>query len=226
MSKSKQSGGRRHLPYVFTEQGIAMLSGLLKNETAVQVSIGIMDALVDMRRFIAAYGGMFERLTKVEYKLLKHDETFDEIFDLIQSSELPKQGVFFKGQVYDSFSMIVDIIKSASQTITIIDNYVDDSILKMLAKKSAGVKVVILSGISERIDSLDIEKFNKQFRSIEVIKSREFHDRFMIIDDTTVYHIGASLKDLGKQCFALSQIEEPELFLNGLKRIMQEAMVS
>ena len=131
--KGKGQHGK-YLPYVFTEQGIAMLSGLLKNDVAVQVSINIMDAFVEMRKFIVNNGQIFSRLTNVEYKLLEHDKKFDEVFNELQKNEENKfqQQIFYNGQIYDAYSLIVDIIKSAKNKIVIIDNYIDDSILKML----------------------------------------------------------------------------------------------
>ena len=142
--KKENYGGRRYLPYVFTEQGIAMLSGLLKNDIAIQVSINIMNAFVEMRKFITRNGKVFERLTNVEYKILEqnrmltnHEKKFEKVFDELQKSKREefKQSIFFDGQIFDAYSLIIDIIKRAKQKILIIDNYIDDSILKMLSKK-------------------------------------------------------------------------------------------
>ncbi len=124
------------MPYVFTEQGIAMLSGLLKNDIAIQVSINIMDAFVEMRKFLMVNGQLFERLTNVEYKLLEHDKKFDKVFDQLKNEKNIKQKIFFEGQIYDAYSLIIDIIKKANKKILIIDNYIDDSVLKMLTKKN------------------------------------------------------------------------------------------
>jgi len=205
-------GGRRYLPYVFTEQGIAMLSGLLKSEIAIQVSINIMDAFVEMRKFIANNSNIFNRLTTVEYKLLEHDKKFDEIFNELQKNQESefKQKIFFDGQIYNAYSLIINIIKTAKSKILIIDNYIDDSILEMLTKKNKNVKVVILTSDKSNILKLDIKKFNKEYPVLEVAKTDKFHDRFIIIDDKNLYHIGASLKDLGKKCFAISKIEDTE----------------
>lgn len=212
-------GGRRTLPYVFTEQGIAMLSGLLKNEIAIQVSINIMNAFVEMRRFIANSGQVFERLASVEYKLLEqnkmlteHEEKFEKVFDELQKNEETefKQKIFFNGQIYDAYSLIIDIIKRAKNKVLIIDNYIDDSILKMLSKKNKNVEVVILTSQNSNISKLDINKFNKQYPTLKVARTNKFHDRFIVIDNKELYHIGASLKDLGKKCFAISRIEDME----------------
>lgn len=212
-SLEKQSyGGRRYLPYVFTEQGIAMLSGLLKNEIAVKVSIHIMDAFVEMRKFLLVNGQLFERLTNIEYKLLEHDKKFDNVFNELQKNSVPefKQKIFFNGQIYDAYSLIIDIIKSAQNKILIIDNYIDDSILKMLSKKNKDVQVVILTSQNRHFLKLDIDKFNQQYPTLKIAYTSKFHDRFMLIDEKELYHIGASLKDLGKKCFAISKIEDLE----------------
>ena len=212
-------GGRRTLPYVFTEQGIAMLSGLLKNHIAVQVSINIMNAFVEMRKFLVANGPVFERLSNVEYKLLdqdrklsNHEKNFEKIFDELQKNKKEQfsQKIFFDGQIYEAYSLIIDIIKTAKNKILLIDNYIDDSILNMLAKKNKDVEVVILTSQNSNISKLDINKFNKQYPILKIAKTNKFHDRFIVIDNKELYHCGASLKDLGKKCFAISKIEDRE----------------
>ena len=199
---------KKYLPYVFTEQGIAMLSGLLKNEIAVQVSINIMNAFVEMRKFISLNGQIFERLTNVEYKLLEHDRKFDKIFNQFGQEEKINQKIFFEGQIYDAYSLIIDIIKKANEKITIIDNYIDDSVLKMLTKKNKDVEVVILTSSKSNIQNLDVEKFNKEYPTLKISKTNKFHDRFIIIDNKELYHCGASIKDLGKKCFAINKMED------------------
>ena len=208
--KDNKYRSKKYLPYVFTEQGIAMLSGLLKNEIATQVSINIMDAFVEMRKFLMINGQVFERLTNMEYKLLEHDKKFEEIFNQLQLEKDIKQRIFFNGQIWDSYSLIIDIIKKANKKILIIDNYIDDSVLKMLAKKNNNVEVVVLTSEKSNIDTLDIKKFNKEYPVLKVAKSNKFHDRFIIIDNSQMYHLGASIKDLGKKCFAISKIEDME----------------
>lgn len=212
-SLEKESyGGRRYLPYVFTEQGIAMLSGLLKNEIAVKVSISIMDAFVEMRKFIANNSNIFNLSTRMEHKFLEYDEKFDIVFDELQNKreEEFKQKIFFDGQIYDAYSLIIDIIKSAKSKILIIDNYIDESILKMLLKKNRNVEVIILTSQNCDISKLDIGKFNKQYPTLKVAKTNKFHDRFIVIDNKELYHCGASLKDLGKKCFAINKMEDIE----------------
>lgn len=215
----KKYGGRRYLPYVYTEQGISMLAGILKNEIAVQVSINIMRAFVEMRKFILSNGQVFERLTNVEYKLLEqgkilteHEEKFEKVFDELQKNERKefKQKIFFNGQIYDAYSLIIDIIKRAKNKILIIDNYIDDSILKMIQKKNKDVEVVILTIQNNSLTKLDVQKFNKQYPTLKISYTNKFHDRFIVIDNNELYHCGASLKDLGKKCFAISKIEDVE----------------
>lgn len=186
----------KYLPYVYTEQGISMLAGILKNEIAVQVSINIMRAFAEMRKFIVNNGQVFERLTKVEYKLLEYDKKFNMVFDELQKDEETefKQKVFFKGQIYDAYSVIIDIIKSAETKILIIDNYVDDSILKMLSKKNENVEVAILTSQNCNLNKLDISKFNKQYPSLKLSYTNKFHDRFIVIDNKELYHIRCIIK--------------------------------
>lgn len=199
---------RKYLPYVFTEYGITMLAGLLKSQVAVNVSIKIVNSFIEMRKFLASNGQVFERLTNVEYQLQEHNKKFDEVFNQLQLGENIKQRIFFDGQIYDAYSIIIDIIKKANKKILIIDNYIDDSVLKMLAKKKNNVEVVILTSDKSNIDNLDIKKFNKEYPILKVAKTNKFHDRFIIVDSKEMYHLGASIKDLGKKCFAINRIED------------------
>ena len=159
------------MPYVFTEYGITMIAGLLKSEVAVNVSIKIVNTFIEMRKFISENGQLFERLTNVEYKLLEHDKKFNEVFNQLQLEENIKQKIFFEGQIYDAYSIIVDIIKKANKKILIIDNYIDDSVLKMLTKKSKNVEVVILTSDKSNIQQIDIQKFNKEYPILKVAKT-------------------------------------------------------
>lgn len=190
-SENIKHRGKKYLPYAFTEQGIAMLSGLLKNDIAVQVSINIMNAFVEMRKFLIQNGQIFERLTNIEYKLLEHDKKFNEVFNQLQVEENIKQKIFFEGQIYDAYSLIIDIIKKANKKILIIDNYIDDIVLKMLTKKNNNVEVVILTSDKSNIQQIDIQKFNKEYPILKVAKTNKFHDRFIIIDNEEMYHLGA-----------------------------------
>lgn len=210
-NNEERRGGRRYLPYVFTEQGIAMLSPLLNSEIAVQVSISIMRAFVEIRKFIMENAPILERLTNVEYKILEHDKNFDKLFNALQTDGNFKQKMFFEGQIYDAYSLIIDIIKKANNKIIIIDNYIDDSVLKMLAKKNKNVEVMILTSEKSNISKLDVQKFNKEYPVLKVAKTNRFHDRFIIIDSKELYHCGASIKDLGKKCFGINRIEDKNI---------------
>ena len=147
----------------------------------------------------------------MDKKFIEQDKKFDIIFDQLQLEENIKQRIFFDGQIYDAYSIIIDIIKKATDKILIIDNYIDDSVLKMLAKKKNNVEVVILTSDKSNIDNLDIKKFNKEYPILKVAKTNKFHDRFIVIDNKEMYHLGASIKDLGKKCFGINKIEDMEI---------------
>jgi len=202
---------RKYLPYVFTEQGIAMLSALLKSDVAISVSVNIMKAFIEMRKFLMINGQVFERLTSVEHKLLEHDKKFDKVFNSLLQEENIKQRIFFDGQIYDAYSIIVDIIKKANKKILIIDNYIEESVLKMLTKKKNNVEVVILTSNKINIQQIDIQKFNKEYPVLKIANTNKFHDRFIVIDNKEMYHLGASIKDLGKKCFGINKIEDIEI---------------
>lgn len=200
-SSYQNYGGRRYMPYVFTEQGVAMLSVLLKSDIAIKVSINIMKAFVEMRRLMLSNGQIFERLTNMEYKLLEHDKKFDILFDELQKNKEFKQRIFFEGQIYDAYSLIVDIIKKANKKIVIIDNYIDDSILKMLTKKNKNVEVVILTSDKSNILKLDVQKFNKEYPILKIAKTNKFHDRFIVIDNSELYHLRGIYKGSREKVF-------------------------
>ena len=203
---------RKYLPYAFTEQGVAMLSAVLKSETAVKTSIQIINAFVTMRRFIAANAQVFHRLDSVEKKQVEHkadtDSKFEKIFNAIEAKEIvPKQGIFFNGQIFDAYKFVSDLFRTAKKTIVIIDNYIDDTVLTHLAKRHQNVIVTILTKSISKHLLLDVKKFNEQYPAIEIKEFNNAHDRFIIIDESIVYHFGASLKDLGKKWFAFSKME-------------------
>jgi len=185
-----------------------MLATVIRTDIAVDVSIKIMDAFIAMRNFLNSNRQIFERLTNVEYKLLEYDKKFDKVFNQLQQEDNIKQKIFFQGQIWDSYSLIIDIIKRANKKITIIDNYIDDSILKMLIKKNKNVEVIIITSDKSNLENIDVKKFNKEYPTLKVVKSSKFHDRFVIIDNKELYHCGASIKDLGKKCFAINKIED------------------
>jgi len=207
-------GGKRKIYSAFTEQGVAMLAGVLKSETAVKISIQIIETFVEMRKFVQANGETFQRLDRVEVKLLENDQKFEKVFDALESKDrIPEQGIFFEGQVFDAYKFVSDLFRSAKKSIVIIDNYVDDTVLVHLTKVNKAVKVKILTkSISEQF-RLDLKKFSEQYFSIEAEVIKNTHDRFIIIDGITVYHFGASLKDLGKKLFAFSKFDKSGLKL-------------
>ena len=219
-------GGRRTLPYVFTEQGISMLASVLHSEVAVNVSIGIMRAFVEMRRFIANNALLFERISNVELKQLEYqkqtDEKLEQIFEYISEHEEASQKVFFDGQIYDAFSLIVSLIQKAEKEITLIDGYVDVGTLNLLSKKNENVSVTIYTQKRTRLSKTDVENFNAQYPTLEVKYTKVFHDRFLILDRETAYHVGASLKDAGKKCFGINLIQDAGIIKDILQRLELE----
>lgn len=211
LNKNGRGQHRKYMPYVFTEHGITMLAGLLKSNIAVNISIKIVNTFIEMRKFLIQNGQVFDRISTLEYKQLENEKNFDKIFNMLQNKDDVKQKIFFEGQIWDSYSLIIDIIKKANNKIVIIDNYIDDSILNMLAKKKNNVESVIITSEKSNISKLDIQKFNKEYPVLKVAKTKKFHDRFIIIDNKELYHCGASIKDLGKKCFAINKIEDIEI---------------
>ena len=224
--KTDGRGGRRTLPYVFTEQGISMLASVLHSEVAVNVSIGIMRAFVEMRRFIANNALLFERISNVELRQLEYqkqtDEKLEQIFDYISEHEEASQKVFFDGQIYDAFSLIVSLIQKAEKEITLIDGYVDVGTLNLLSKKKENVSVTIYTQKRTRLSKTDVENFNAQYPTLEVKYTKVFHDRFLILDRETAYHVGASLKDAGKKCFGINLIQDAGIIKDILQRLELE----
>ena len=213
----KQGQYSKYNPHVFTEQGVAMLATVLKTENATNISIKIMRTFIAMRKFINENKDLFKRLTEVEYKMIEYDDNFEKIFNALEPKNLEKQKIFFNGEIYDSYSLIIELIKEANEKIIIIDNYIDKSILDMLVYKKENVKVELIAS-SHYLTKLDITKFNQQYPNLKIKYSNIFHDRFIIIDNT-LYHLGASLKDLGKRCFGINKIEDTEYLDNILSCI-------
>jgi hypothetical protein len=216
-------GGRRYYPYVYTEQGISMLASVLHSKVAVQVSINIMRTFVEMRRFIANNALLFEKVSDIELKQLEYqkstDEKFNKVFRYIEDHAESEQKVFFDGQIYDAFSLITSIIQKAQKEIIIIDGYVDIDTLNILAKKNVSVDVKIYTYASARLTNTDVANFNAQYPTLTVKKTQVFHDRFIILDGKTAYHIGASIKDAGKKCFGISLLEDSVIVINLLNRL-------
>lgn len=219
-------GGRRTLPYVFTEQGISMLASVLHSDVAVNVSIGIMRAFVEMRRFIANNALLFERISNVELKQLEYqkqtDEKLEQIFEYISEHEEASQKVFFDGQIYDAFSLIVSLIQKAKKEITLIDGYVDVGTLNLLSKKKSDVAVTVYTQKQTKLTKADVKNFNAQYPTLKIKYTKVFHDRFLILDRATAYHVGASLKDAGKKCFGINLIQDASIIKDILQRLELE----
>ena len=203
----------KYLPYVLTEQGIMMLSGLLKNDIAAKVNVQIINAFVKMRKYISGNLYLNEKIiVNHENRILKLEESFDKL------NEKEKiNAIFYEGQIYDAYSLLIDIFKEAKEEIIIIDNYADKSILDMIT--NLNVKVTVVTRKFNLLKDIDIKKYNKQYHNLKVIYSDKFHDRFVIIDKKVLYHSGASFKDLGNKCFAINKIEDNEYLKNILKKI-------
>ncbi len=206
--------GARKLPYAFTEQGIAMLSSVLKSQTAVDVNIRIMRAFVSMRRFIATNSQLFQRLETIEYHQLKMkqhqeitDKRIDEVFKKLDANIPPVQGIFYDGQVFDAYRFVSDLMRKAKQSVVLIDNYVDDTVLTLLDKREDGVTATIYTQRISNQFQLDVDRHNTQYPHIEIKQFNKAHDRFLLIDDE-VYHIGASIKDLGKKWFGFTLMRD------------------
>lgn len=220
---NSEYGGRRTLPYVFTEQGVSMLASVLRSDIAVQVSVDIMRAFVEMRKFIANNALLFDRISSVELKQLdyqrKTDARLEQIFECLDAREEPAQKLFFEGQIYDAFSFLTELIASAEKSILLIDGYVDLHTLNLLAKKREGVLVDVYTFPKTQLTAEDVQLFNAQYPRLKVHYTKAFHDRFLLLDNARLYHIGASLKDAGKKCFAVSLMEDEELLTGLLSRL-------
>ena len=211
-TSNREIMGLRKMPFVFTEQGVSMLSTVLKSKTAVNTNIQIINTFVNIRKFLSNNASIFQRLdtlqtNQIQYKI-ETDEKFNKIFRAIDSNEMkPKQGIFYNGQIFDAYVFINDLIKGAKKSIVLIDNYLDESVLTILSKRDKKCDATIYTNNILRQLKLDLKKYNSQYPTIEMKKFSLSHDRFLIIDDREVYHIGASLKDLGKKWFAFSKMD-------------------
>jgi hypothetical protein len=185
-----------------------MLSAVLRSETAVKVSIRIIQAFVQMRKFIADNAIIFHRLDKIERKQFETDEKFEQIFNALQSKDAePKQGIFYNGQVFDAYTFVAGLVRKAQKSIVLIDNYIDDTVLTLFSKRNKGVLLTIFTKNISNQMALDVQKFNTQYEPVKIKEFKEAHDRFLILDESEFYHFGASLKDLGKKWFAFSKLE-------------------
>ena len=221
----KNAPGRTYLPYAYTEQGVAMLSAILRSEIAVQVSVKIMRAFVEMRHFIASHAALFDHIRDIELRQLDFQETtnkrFERIFEYMNARETPKQKVFFEGQIYDAFELIVSLIRRAQHELVLIDGYTDISTLNLLAKKETGTSVIVWTHPKTPITQKDIDTFNVQHPQLTVRHTTAFHDRFLFLDQSQGYLIGASIKDAGKKSFAITSIEDPAIIPDVLAKLKE-----
>ena len=204
---SNTRGGDRSLPYAFTEQGVSMLSGLLRSSVAINANIAIIRAFTAMRRILSTHADYLARIERIESRQLESEAQINELFNRIEENEkYPIQGIFFDGQIYDAYTFVADLVRSASRRIVLIDNYIDDTVMTLLDKRKDIVEAIIYTSGLSKETKLDIQKHNAQYRPITIRKFNRAHDRFLIIDDA-VYLIGASIKDLGKKWFGFTRME-------------------
>lgn len=222
LNETSRGKNIKYMPYAFTEQGVAMLSAVLRSKIAIQVSIQIMNAFVQMRKNIGNNLSLLQLSKDFKQHQLEIDSKFEQVFKALEAPKIePNQGIFFNGQTYDAYDFVNNLIKKAKQQIILIDNYIDDTVITQLTKKKKNVEVLLLSKTINKKLQLDIAKANTQYPSFRVITFANAHDRFLIIDQKEVYHIGASLKDLGKKWFAFSKLEASSLtILNQIKELI------
>ena len=205
-------GGKYDRPYAFTEQGAIMLSSILKTGVAEQVSIQIMDAFVEMRKYLSS---SLIKQTYINDLVLKDSRRIDVLEQSLSKFEQKNNHIFFKGQIYDAYSLMIDIFNTSKESILIIDNYVDKSLLDILSKTDKFITI-----ITNKYNNEDLEKYKKQYKNVEIKISNSFHDRFIIIDNKYLYHSGASFKDLGKKCFSINKIEDSDYLMELIKKIV------
>ena len=215
--KIETRGGRYKNPRVFTEQGVAMLATILKSKVAITTSIQIMDAFVLMRKYISS-NNYDKRISNVEIKLLEHDHKLDEVFDQLETKQLVNE-IYFNGQIYDAYSKIVDIMSMAKKELIIIDGYADKNVLDMISKLK--VEVTLITKKEGLLTKLDIEKYNRQYQNLKIIYNNTFHDRYLILDNNTLYHSGASINKAGSKTFSINKIED-EVVLTSLQEKVKQ----
>ena len=202
---------RKYLPKVFTEQGIYMLATVLKSKIATDVTLSIMRTFTKMRNFLTSNASIFQRFERVEQRIALQDEKIDKVFRALENKTIkPSQGIFYDGEIFDAYEFVSDLVKSAKKEIVLIDNYIDETVLTLFSKNQ-DIKVTIYTKTITKQLKLDLEKYNSQYNPIEIKKFDNSHDRFLIIDEKEIYHIGASLKDLGKKWFAFSKMDSESL---------------
>ena len=203
-------GGRRYLPYVFTEHGVTMLAGVLKSDLAIKMSLKIVDAFIKMKNYLS--NSLVEQ-NFYKNMLLDHDDRI-KILENNFNSRMFSNEIFYEGQIYDAYSLLLDIINSAKKSIIIIDNYLSKGLLDLLSNTNKSIIVY-----SKNIDNDLINKYNTQYHNVTFKVDNRFHDRFIIVDKRIIYHSGASFKDLGKKCFAINKIVDKEIIDNLLSRL-------
>ena len=214
----KRGQNIKYLPYAYTEQGVAMLSAILRSDVAIEISIQIMNAFVELRKIITQNQGLLQRMDLIERRQIEADNRFEQIFKALESKDtIPNQGVFFEDQVFDAYELTSKLIRSAKESIILIDNYIDENTLTQLSKKNKKVKVTLFTKKVSQQLHLDLKKANEQYGNFEVNEFHKSHDRFLILDNTEIYHLGASLKDLGKKWFAFSKMDK-----NSVSSILNE----
>jgi hypothetical protein len=208
VTSNSEKMGLRRSPYAFTEQGVSMLSSILKSDIAIEISIEIIRAFVNMRQFISQNAYVFQRLEILEQNQLITNTNIDKIFKALEDNNpIQSQGIFYNGQIFDAHNFVSDLIRNAKNSIVLIDNYIDDTTLLLLSKNQ-NVDITIHTHTITKALKVDLEKYNTQYKAISLKTNKDFHDRFLIIDNKEIYHIGASLKDLGKKVFAFSKMED------------------
>ena len=215
------NGGRgsniKYLPYAFTENGVAMLSSVLRSPKAIATNIQIMRAFNAMRKALASIAPLLARIEETDRRQIvdqaRNEERFKLILDAMQNNDFPPQKIFYDGQIYDAFEQMKKFVRMAKKELIVIDPYFDDSVLPLIAQKRKGVSVLVVKNLQNRkLHAVDVAKFNAQYaNSLTVKDSIRFHDRFLIIDQTTLIHVGASLNYLGKRCFAFSSLDKSNI---------------
>ena len=216
---TSKRGGLRYRPYAFTEHGIVMLASLLKSKTASDVSVRIVNTFVAMRKFILANVQVFQRLESVEQRQIVTDGKVNEILNRLNAGEVPLQGVFYNGQLWDARALVLSLIARAKRSLILIDNWANTAVLDLFTKKREGVRLTIFTSEHydrnhvphRKISPADVKTFNAQYPKLAVRYNESFHDRFLIIDDKELYLIGASLKDLGSKCFAFTKLDPADI---------------
>jgi len=207
VTSSEMHGGRRFLPFVFTEQGVAMLSAVLKSSIAVSVSIEVMEAFVELRKSHSEVYLLSKRIANLEQRQKNTESSLNKVLNALEGNNIPRSGIFFNDQIFDAYVFSSELISKAKKSIILIDNYIDETTLLQLSKRNKKVHCIIYTEKITAQLKLDLEKHSSQYEPVEIRDLKNAHDRFLILDEKELYHLGASLKDLGKRWFAFSRID-------------------